>query len=688
LRDPLALPDVHGVAEVRMFARVVVDLPLTEPLDYRAIDGAVAGACCVVPVGRRRASGVVVATGDSTAIDAARIRPMSSVFDVAPLAARWLELTRFAADYYQHGWGEVALTALPPLLRSPPGVRAAATLRRLRAAGAAAGPVEAGVPAQRFNDAQRAAVAALNAQTGFSASVLFGVTGSGKTAVYLEAIASRLAQDPAAQALLLVPEINLTPQLEARLRARFPAERVVCLHSALPAGERNAAWLAAHEGRARVVLGTRLAVFASLPRLALIVVDEEHDASFKAGDGVRYSARDLAVKRAQIEGVPVVLGSATPSLETWSHALAGRYRLLRMPERVGAGGPSPALRLIDVREFRPVLGLSPPLREALAAALARGEQSLVFINRRGYAPVIACEACGWTSRCPRCAAFAAFHKPDRSLRCHHCGWQTGVPRACPACGNPDLQAVGQGTQRIEEALRELLPGARITRIDRDSTQRRHAARNAFSAMHAGATDVLVGTQMIAKGHDFQGVTVVGVLNADAQLVSHDFRAAERLFSTLLQVAGRAGRAGQPSRVLLQTRYPAHPLFDALTRFDFEAFAQGQLAERRAAGMPPFVFHALLACEAREMDDALAFLRRARARGQEPDLASGTVRLFDPVPMTLAQRADVFRAQLLVESDRRAALQVFLRAWLAALRTFDRAGLRGTRWFIEVDPLDI
>jgi primosomal protein N' (replication factor Y) len=417
-----------------------------------------------------------------------------------------------------------------------------------------------------------------------------------------------------------------------------------------------------------------------MPGLSIIVVDEEHDASYKAGEGVRYSARDLALKRAQLLEIPVVLGSATPSLETWARAKAGRLRRLELAQRVGEQHPAPTVELVDGRRDPPQHGLSAPVAQALADTLARGEQSLVFLNRRGYAPVVACEACGWLSQCPRCSTFAVFHKPDRTLRCHHCGYCARVPAACPTCGNQALKGVGHGTQRIEETLQALLPAARVVRIDRDSTRRRRAAVEAFDAVHAGEVDVLIGTQMIAKGHDFQRVTLVVVVNPDTQLVSHDFRAPERLFSTLMQVAGRAGRAGLASRVLIQTRFAQHPLFAALARHDFASFADGQLAERRAANMPPYSHQALLTAEARRMELALAFLREARD-------TAGTVeglRLYDPVPMSLQRLAGTERAQLLIESDRRSVLQSFLRGWLADLR----ARRSTVRWQIEVDPQQI
>ena len=403
---------------------------------------------------------------------------------------------------------------------------------------------------------------------------------------------------------------------------------------------------------------------------------------------MRYSARDLAVKRAQLLDIPIVLGSATPSIESWALAKAGRYRLLQLAERVGMGDslqPRPAIELIDARVHKPQHGLSAPVAQALTDTFDRGEQSLVFLNRRGYAPVVTCESCGWLSNCPRCSTFAVFHKPDRSLRCHHCGYAAPVPRACPTCGNQHLKGVGQGTQRIEETLRALLPAAKIARIDRDSTRQRHAAKKALDAVHAGEVDVLVGTQMIAKGHDFQRVSLVVVLNADGQLASHDFRAPERLFATLMQVSGRAGRTGLPSRVLVQTRFPAHPLFAALTRHDYAQFAQVQLAERQAARMPPATYQALMTAQARTMEAALDFLRAARDQAlQQFTAAASHVRLFDPVPMSLQRLAGVSRAQLLIEADQRAQLHTLLGAWLAALRD-KRTALR---WNIEVDPLEL
>ncbi|WP_413187344.1 primosomal protein N' [Paraburkholderia sacchari] len=543
-----------------------------------------------------------------------------------------------------------------------------------------------------LSDEQAVAVETILEARGFAPFLLHGVTGSGKTEVYLRALSGLLEREPDAQALVLVPEINLTPQFEAAFRTRFagvlPDDAIVTLHSGLAEGERARNWLAAHTGRARIVLGTRLAVLASLPRLAMLVVDEEHDPAYKQQEGLRYSARDLAVWRAKQLGVPVVLGSATPSLESWWQAEQGRYTRLTLSRRAIADAVLPVVKLIDLEEERrrgraSFEGLSGPLVAAMKARLERGEQSLVFLNRRGYAPVLSCDACGWVAGCPRCSAYVVLHKPERALRCHHCGWESRIPHSCPDCGNVDIAPMGRGTQRIEEALASAVPGARVLRIDADSTRRKGSAQALFSDVHAGDVDILVGTQMIAKGHDFQRVSLVGVLNADNALFSHDFRASERLFAQLMQVSGRAGRAGLPGEVIVQTRYPRHAIYHALARHDYVGFANSQIAERRDAHLPPFVYQALLRAEGRTLEAALAFLAEAaQALAMIP--AAERVTAYDAVPLTIVKVMNVHRAQLLVESQSRGALQATLRAWQPALRA-----LRGVlRWNLEVDPLDI
>jgi primosomal protein N' (replication factor Y) len=496
--------------------------------------------------------------------------------------------------------------------------------------------------------------------------------------------------------LLLVPEINLTPQLEARFAARFAGHHLVSLHSGLTPPQRLRHWLAAHLGQADLVLGTRLAVFASLPRLGLIVVDEEHDPSFKQQEGARYSARDLAVYRGKLESVPVVLGSATPSLESWQRAEQGAYRRLALPERIG-GGALPRVRMVDMnllpRDKQGATALSPPLLDALQARIARGEQSLVLLNRRGYAPVLHCGACGWKSACPHCSVWRVFHKGDRTLRCHHCGFTERVPRACPDCGNLDIQPVGRGTERLEEQLAQALPGARVARIDADSTRLKGTLEAQLDAVHEGRIDVLVGTQMVAKGHDFRHITLVAAVNPDSGLFASDFRAPERLFALLLQAAGRAGRDAEQasvSEVWLQTWHPRHPLYAALRAHDFAAFAATQLREREAAGLPPFSSLALLRAEAKSPEAAADFLHAAAVVAAALPESAG-VMVYPPVPPPVARVAGVQRMQMLVESRSRVALQKLLAQWLPALhamRQKDKAHRAVLRWAVDVDPLAI
>jgi len=728
------------------WVRVALDVPLPGLFDYRAPAGTQAGQRVIVPFGRREMVGVVIETPAAPALPAEQVKDVVQILDdLPPFPEDWLKLAAFAADYYQRPLGEVMLPALPGPLRKPAayqGVRAAGgPVARLDAKAARAAkparkgrskkksgeaqelaptsseaeaslvpPAEAVTDAAAIvlpalNSAQQEAVDALQELAGFKPVLLHGVTGSGKTEVYLRAAERVLRQGR--QVMLLVPEINLTPQLEQvfrrRLEAMAGAGGVAVLHSGLADGERLEAWLRAVRGQARVLLGTRLSLFTPLPELGLIVVDEEHDPSYKQQEGLRYSARDLAIWRARDRGVPVVLGSATPSLETWHHAQTGRYLLLSLPHRALAAEP-PRIRLLDTRNQKLRQGLAPPLLQAVAQRLENGEQSLIFLNRRGYAPVLHCEACGWVSGCTRCSAYMVLHRqpprvaggPGRhELRCHHCGWQHRVPGACPDCGNQDLQPMGRGTQRLEEHLGELFPGARIARIDADSTRRKGSAQELFARMHAGDIDILVGTQMVAKGHDFQNLGFVGVLNADAMLFSHDFRAPERLFAQLMQVAGRAGRAGTPAEVYVQTGYPEQPLYQALVRHDYAGFARHALRERESAGLPPFAYQALLTAEARELAQAQEFLARARAWTERSD-ADGTdssqaadmsrITLYDPVPLRVIRVANVERAQLLAESDSRPALQGFLRAWAGALPAL--AAATRVRWHLEVDPLEI
>lgn len=655
--------------------RVALDVPLPRLFDYRAegLTGDEVGLRVKVPFGRGEKVGLILQVLAESDQPADKLKPVGEILrDMPPLPPDWIALAEFCGRYYQHPLGEVLNFALPPMLRK-------GKLPRVTKPKAAK---EAPVPQKpQLNDEQQQAVKAILGADGFETFLLHGVTGSGKTEVYLHAIEEVLAQGK--QALMLVPEIALTPQLQGRVAARFPNAYIVAAHSGVADAARARGFLDALEGRADIVLGTRLSVFMPLPRLGLILVDEEHDASFKQQDGLRYSARDVAVFRAKQRNVPIVLGSATPSLETYHHGRTDRYKYLLLAQRAVAQ-TMPTVRAIDTRRQKLQDGMSAELLAALEQRLARGEQSLVFLNRRGYAPVLACSACGWISRCRRCAANLVLHLADKRLRCHHCGLEAGIPRACPDCGNQDIQPFGRGTQRLEEALQLRFPEARVLRIDRDSANSPKKWQALLDQIHAGDVDILIGTQMLAKGHDFPRLTLVGCVGADAALFAADFRAPERLFAQLMQVGGRSGRAELPGEVLIQTEYPDHPLYQALADHDYARFASSQLAEREDAGFPPYAFQALLRAEARTVDESLAFLAEARKLA-EP-LAGPQISLYDPVPMRMYRLMSLERAQLLVESPSRPALQAFLTAW-----NEDLYGLkmpRDLRWHLDVDPLEL
>ncbi len=693
---------------------------LGELLTYASSVPLVAGTLVRVPFGSREVLGVV--WGEALPDPQLTLKPVGAALDaLAPLGDAWRDLVAFSARYYQRSLGEVALAALPPQLRDLSTAQLARRLKR-KVSGRVDVLSESAESAVALSSEQQTALTRFDAEAG--PFLLFGSTGSGKTEVYLRAVAELLVRDAAAQALVMVPEINLTPQLEARFKTRFGADAVVSLHSGMTNPQRLASWLAAHSGTARIVLGTRMAVFASMPGLKLIVVDEEHDPSYKQQEGARYSARDLAVWRGQREGAKVILGSATPSFESWHQSrpaegddAGGRYVRLAMPSRIGAAsrgssdggaaagaGELPTVRLVDMNLQPPKTVLSGALLAAIGERIARGEQSMVFLNRRGYAPVLACGDCGWKSECPHCSAYRVFHKIDRTLRCHHCGFTERVPRACPACGNPDIAPVGRGTERLEEHLAELFAdvkrpdgsAVRIARIDADSTRKEGALESQLAAVHSGEVDVLVGTQMIAKGHDFRRITLVAAVNPDGALFSSDFRAPERLFGLLMQSAGRAGRdaaylAAQGSRaeMWLQTSHPQHPLFAALRRHDYAAFAASELEQRRAAGMPPFAFQALLRADARTQESAQAFLTAASTAADGLPGAEHVTR-YPAVPLAIQRVANVERAQMLIESGSRAALQRLLAAWQPLLQTVRRSaeGKGVIRWLVDVDPQQI
>jgi primosomal protein N' (replication factor Y) (superfamily II helicase) len=663
-------------------AHVALDVPLEEAFDFLIPEGQLApiGSLVVVPFGRTRRVGVVVGLAEGSRVPVERLKSIESVVaDIPPIASAELELYDFCARYYQRPLGEVLGTVLPPRLRQ-------VSRRPLGAPAEAGGAAPRLVEAQPLTQEQREAIAlCATGSDAFQAVLLHGVTGSGKTEVYLHLIARALAAGR--QALFLVPEIGLTPQFETQVRQRFPDANLVAAHSHLGEGERAATWLAAQSGAAHIVLGTRLAVLMPFRRLGLIVVDEEHDLSYKQQEGLRYSARDIAVRRAQRLGIPVILGSATPSLETFANARDGRYVLASLTRRASSGSAMPVVRTVDTRADRPHEGFSHALVEAIRGRLAKKEQSLIFVNRRGFSPVLFCRACAWHSTCKRCSANLVVHLGAREMRCHHCGHRSRIPAVCPDCGAADLAPIGHGTQRVEDTLVALFPHARIARVDRDSTSRKGSLRGLLEKVRKGEIDILVGTQMLAKGHDYPKLTLVGVLDCDSALFSADFRASERLFSQLVQVSGRAGRGEAPGEVLIQTDFPGHPLFAAVARQDYARFAEDALAERRLAGFPPFSHLALLRAESRKAGEATIFLklaaRLAKRLASRPE--GKDIEVFDPVPAPLERKAGYERAQLLVRAASRATLQPFLHEW--RLQLADKGG-RHIRWSLDVDPQEV
>ncbi|MHB1655417.1 MAG: primosomal protein N' [Burkholderiales bacterium] len=727
-----------------LIAQIALDLPVPKLFDYVAptLTPADTGRRVRVPFGRKELIGVVIRLQTESSHPLDQLKSLSAVLDEAPVfSEEILKLLHFCSEYYHYPLGPTVLAALPLALRKT----RAATARtqycwRLTATGrSAAAQLPSRAYAQRaiyarlldgswhetaelaqisagcrstlndwltlcwveqqsvatktgdvlpaagdtppaLNSEQNSALAQIVSEFGrFQPFLLHGVTGSGKTEVYLHATQTVLDQD--GQVLILVPEINLTPQLIGLFRARFTDTLIAVLHSGMNDRERLQHWQAASEGRARIVLGTRLAVFTPLPDLALIIVDEEHDSSFYQQENLRYVARDVAILRARHRACPVVLGSATPSLESWHNAQSGRYKLLSLHDRAISAAQLPTIRLIDSRTRKSPDGLSSTLADAIQTRLQKNQQSLVFINRRGYAPALVCRACAWAAGCERCSARLVVHLRAKQLRCHHCGYVQAIVPSCPNCGNIDLTPSGLGTQRLEQVLQERFPAARILRIDRDSTQAKGSWENMQQTIRRGEADILVGTQLLTKGHDFPNLTLVGVIGADNALYSTDFRAAERMFAQLMQVSGRSGRAQHPGEVLIQTEFVDHPLYRALQRHDYAGYAQTLLDERRSAGFPPFIYQAVLRAEALQLADALTFLGLAQSCAPKiPDIA-----LFDPTPAIMPRKANLERALLLVQSPNRRVLQGFLSAWATMLYRLRASRLR---WHIDVDPLEI
>ncbi len=723
--------------------RIALDMPLRRPFEFLAPDGLEAAALrpgvrVRVPFGRRRLIGILVEVAARSELPMTRLRRTLEILDREPvLDEEVLGFALWAADYYHHPVGEVLAAALPAALRggaaasasderwqltpagaaeAPPilGRRAPrqhALIQRLRAGPAAAQQLVSLGP--RWREALRALVArgwvervesapatpepgavtpgsgpvlttaqddvltALTRARGqFAAWLLHGVTGSGKTEVYLRFVEELLRERR--QALVLVPEIALTPQLVGRFSERFCAPMAV-LHSGLSEGERLIAWRRARSGEADIIIGTRSAVFAPFARPGAVIVDEEHDASYKQQEGFRYSARDLAVVRAQRLGVPVILGSATPSLESLENVRAGRYARLELPERPGAAR-HPRVSVIDLRHHASDSGLATPSLEAITRHLRAGGQVLVYLNRRGYAPTLFCPGCGWIAPCRACDARLTVHLRSQRLRCHHCGAQERMPLACPQCGH-EVKPVGQGTERVEDLLHDRFPDVELVRIDRDAVRRRGEMQSLLARVVSGEARILLGTQMLAKGHDFPDVTLVVIVNADQGLFSADFRASERLAQTIVQVAGRAGRASRPGEVLVQTEFPEHPLLRSLLEKGYEGFAPAALEERAQAHWPPFSRLALMRADARDPGAALDFLEQARAAAHRD-----AVQLLGPVPASMPRRAGRHHAQLLVQSASRAALHRFLARWVPQVEALKPR--HGLHWSLDVDPQDL
>lgn len=701
-----------------------------------------------VPFGRREVVGVLVEVISHSEVPEAKLKPALELLDARPpLPPALFRLCLWTAQYYQHSLGDTLSWALPVLLRQ--GEPAEARQERFWHVANGARPEDprlSRAPRQRealktiaqhphgvahsllsqlqlskdsldlllqkgllrietrrsherqrhqgswllqpelpLNQEQRAALEAIRAgMNGFQTFLLAGVTGSGKTEVYLQLIHQVL--ESGKQALVLIPEINLGPQTVARFEKRFNA-RIALLHSNVNDRERLDAWLAARDGEADIIIGTRSALFTPMKNPGLIILDEEHDASYKQQEGLRYHARDLAVIRARQENLPILLGSATPSLESLHNAHSGRYALLKLTQRAG-GAQSPRFLRLDVKSRPLDSGISGPLQQAMAQTLAAGQQVLVFLNRRGFAPSLLCHDCGWLSQCPRCDARMTLHQRHHELRCHHCGHAERPPRSCPECSKLDLRPVGAGTERAEERLGTIFPDYPVLRIDRDSTSRKGSMEQLLATIHRGEPCLLVGTQMLAKGHHFPRVTLVAILDADGGLFSADFRASERMAQLIVQVAGRAGRAEEPGKVIIQTHLADHPLLVQLTEQGYFAFAAQALSERRAAGLPPFSHLALLRAEAVKPGQAEDFLDQAcdQAERLMAQLGLSGIDLLGPVPAPMERRAGRFRAQLLLQANARAPLHKLLSGWLPQVEALP--GSRTVRWSLDVDPIDL
>lgn len=724
-----------------------MNVPLSREFDYLAPNtGALPSAGCrvLVPFGRRQQVGLVLGHSNESSLPAGKIRRCNAAIDDSPLlAAADLRLIRFTSDYYHHPIGEVVAAALPALLRQGKALHPTVETIAVSAVGelqdietlARRAPKQAelleflidaggnGCDADRLseelpnwrraatalfekgyvtrfdarsedfdetlaapaadsltlNDDQQRALATLRASDAFGAYLIDGVTGSGKTEVYLQRMRDII--DQGKQVLVLAPEIGLTPQLVARLRNRLGIEPAL-LHSGLTDIERLMAWRAARSGAARLVVGTRSAIFTPLRNPGLIVVDEEHDHSFKQQEGLRYSARDLAIVRAKHLDIPIILGTATPTLEMLKHCRDGNYKHVRLPVRAGAAEP-PLIRLIDTVRTPATNGISEPLSDAIGSHLLAGGQALIFLNRRGFAPTLICASCGHVAGCERCDSRLTVHARSQQLRCHHCGVARALDTRCAECGEA-VKPLGEGTERLEEALRIRFPEKTITRVDSDSTQKKGAMRDVLEQATQGGADILVGTQMLSKGHHFPKLTLVGIVNADQGLFGTDFRSGERMAQSIVQVAGRAGRESRRGEVLIQTAFPEHPFWSTLIEGGYEKVADEALAEREATRWPPFTRLALIRSAAHRHNDALEFLEVAK-RSLAPKIDE-TLRILGPVDAPMARRAGRYRAQLLLQSSDRQTLHRLLRELRPALEQEPAA--RKVRWSIDVDPIEL
>ena len=697
-----------------LFVQVVLDKPLAQGFDYiwdsqKLGSDPLIGQIVAVPFGNSINVGVVVKVNAHSEIDPSKLKAVLGLAPLPPLDSALLSLMNFASQYYIHSLGETIIPSIPQMWRKPERwekLRLAKPSINMKSnQGDLANDSEKLIGVGQLNPEQKSALDILLQKEdsgAFRAILLQGQTGSGKTAVFLNWLASVL-QEKNSQVLLLVPEINLTPQLERRIRAYFPDKKIALLHSGVSEKQRGISWHEAMIGEAQIILGTRLAVLTPMPNLRAIVVDEEHDPSYKQQEGTRYSARDLAIWRAHDQGLPILLASATPSLETWMAAKVGRYEHIRLDSRA-QGASLPKVHLVNTQDPQNRSSYSPLFTKivegAISKCLSEKKQSLILINRRGYAPVISCSACAWMSKCAQCSSCMVMHRAGALskktvLSCHHCGLVKPMPNFCPDCGNADLKPVGQGTQKIEDVIEGAWPQATVLRVDTDSSRRSKGAEELFQKIHEGGVDIVVGTQMIAKGHDYQNIGTVAVLDADSRLYSQDFRAAERLFAQLIQVAGRAGRSKQYDQatgdIYIETQHPDAAVFQYLLRHDVDGFLSFTAKEREESGLPPFSYQGLIHAEGKSITKAIQFLSDLKSQLAERGLFHKGVKIYDPVPKTIMRVAGSERAQLLIESNSRKYLQELLEAIDRLLRQDSQGRISKAsriRWLIERDPIAI